>query len=104
MGVLFCSVMVWLICKGCKALFRAKPKTRRKDPPVFQDSTTHKNLAQLEMLQSARDTQQQLIDYIGSLLWDTDSEKETVSLLRQKAQAEKQLATIEKQIYKIIAG
>ena len=102
MGILFCGFMVWLLCKGVKALFRVKPKTRHKDPPVFQDSTVYKNLAQLEMLQSARDTQQQLIDYIGSLLWDTDSEKETVSLLRQKAQAEKQLALIEKQIYKLM--
>ena len=56
------------------------------------------------MLQSARDTQQQLIDYIGSMLFDDCSEKETIQLLRQKAQAEKQLALIEKQIYKIIAG
>ena len=104
MGVLFCGFMIWILCKGLKALFRAKPVKRYKDPPVFQESTVYKNLAQLEMLQSARDTQQQLIDYIGGMLFDDCSEKETIQLLRQKAQAEKQLALIEKQIYKIIAG
>ena len=104
MDILFCGFMIWLLCKGLKALFRAKPVKRRKNPPAFQESTVYKNLAQLDMLQSARDTQQQLIDYIGGMLFDDCTEKETIQLLRQKAQAEKQLALIEKQIYKIIAG
>ena len=106
MGILFCGFMIWLLCKGCKALFRVKPKTRRKDPPVFQDSTVYKNLAELARLQEARDTQEEIISYIQRLFYDDTarSDKEILYWMKQEAQAKKQLAAIEKQIQRITAG
>ena len=105
MAVLILFVFIWLVWKALKAICKAIFRPRVKTSPKHETAITaryNSNMTALLQLQSARDTQQQLIDYIGQMLYDECTEKETIALLRQKAIAEKQLATIEKQIYNLI--
>ena len=88
-----------LIIKAVRSVSMA----RKKPPETVQDAETETtNIPALLALQAARESQEDIIQYISESITTAQTAQETISLMQKRTAAIEKLARIEKQITKLI--
>lgn len=76
---------------------------REKPPETVQDAEMETiNMSVLLALQAARESQEDIIQYISESITTAQTAQETISLMQKRTAAIEKLARIEKQITKLI--
>lgn len=102
MPIIVFSLFVWLVCKGCKALFRRKPRIKYK-PPAETENKVINNLASLDALQKQREQIQNTISYLKESITTAETPEKTIQYMDRLSSLYGKLATVENKINKLIS-
>ena len=100
MAALVFFFILWMVCKGIKALFRSRPAEYE---PAPAENKVSKSLAALEALQAQRDLIQEQLSDIEQQLDNCPPEKVRNQYMNRKTVLLGKLATVEQRIYRMCA-
>lgn len=100
MATLVFFFILWMVCKGIKALFRSRPVEYELVPV---ENKVSRSLAALDALQKQRDLIQEQITDIEQQLDNCPPEKVRNRYMDRKTVLLGKLATVEQRIYRMCA-
>lgn len=100
MAALVFFFVLWMVCKGIKALFRSRPAVYA---PVPATSRVTRSLAALDALQKQRDLIQEQLSDIEQQLDNCPPERVRIRYMDRKTVLLGKLATVEQRIYRMCA-